>query len=507
MKPEASNPAPPPTGRAPRAPAIDPGEGLSVLSTLNDDGSRRWLRPRLSKGRFLTRRRAVGYLLIALFALLPLIHIRGRPIILLDIAAQRFHIFGGTFYPTDTLLLALLLVGVFIAIFWVTALLGRIWCGWACPQTVYMELLFRPIERLLEGAPGRARKGRIQTTALGKVLKHALYFLCSLALAHTFLAYFVSWDNLRLWVFGSPGDHIVGFTVVALVTGAMLFDFGYFREQVCLVACPYGRLQSVLLDRQSMIVRYDVRRGEPRGSTSTRKGDIPLPLLAESSADGAAPSNIGDCVDCRMCVTTCPTGIDIRKGLQMECVGCTQCIDACDAVMDKLHRARGLIRYSSQETMEGKRFTLLRPRVIIYPAVIAALFGAFVLVLANTGIADVTVLRGLGQTFQITPEGDVANGARIKVSNRLDRAAEFRFGVSGIPGAHLRPEESTVTVGAGQMLTAPARIFAPRAAFHGGRAQALITVTGPESFSRTIPFTLLGPAGESHDLHNAGDRP
>jgi cytochrome c oxidase accessory protein FixG len=479
-----------------------PDEARSILSTLNDDGSRRWLKPKPSPGRLLTARRIVAYGLIALFALLPLIHVNGRPLVMLDLIARRFHIFGTTFYPTDTLLLALLLVGTFLTIFWLTALFGRVWCGWACPQTVYMEFVYRPIERFFEGTPGRAPKGWLQTSGFGKILKYGAYLLVSLALAHTFLAYFVSWDNLRQWVFGSPLDHMLGFGVVMLVTVAMMADFSYFREQICLVACPYGRLQSVLLDRQSMVVKYDHKRGEPRGrKKGVARADVPLPVLSSAEAaalagagSAAGVRSVGDCVDCHMCVTTCPTGIDIRNGLQMECVNCAQCIDACNTVMTKLGRPTGLIRYSSQAAIEGAKFSILRPRVLLYPAIILVIAGLFAFTLINTGVADITVLRGLGLPFKVTPAGEVENNVRVKIVNRLPEPATFSLTLAGVPGARLAQDVSGIVVEPGQMLTTPSQIFAPAGAFEHGRARVMITVTGPQGFSRTVPFTLVGPA-------------
>jgi cytochrome c oxidase accessory protein FixG len=473
-----------------------PEEDRSVLSTLNEDGSRRWLNPRISRGRFLTARRGAAYGLIALFALVPLVRVHGKPIVLLDIISRRFHIFGGTFYATDTLLLALLVLGIVVGVLWITALLGRVWCGWACPQTVYMEFVFRPIERLFEGAPGRSQGKKTGMFGLGKSLKHMVYFGCSMLLAHTFLAYFVTWEQLGTWVFGSPRDHPLGFGTVMLVTAGMMVNFGYFREQVCLVACPYGRLQSVMLDPHSMIVRYDSGRGEPRGAITAEHRGVSLPVLAGGRRDGGTP---GDCIDCAMCVTTCPTGIDIRRGLQMECIGCAQCIDACDTVMDKIHRPRGLIRYSSEAAARGERFRLLRPRAVLYPGVLLGLIAIFALTLVRTGIADVTLMRGLGQPFTITPSQEVSNPARVKIVNRLEREATFTISIDRTGGLRLVTETPTVIVGPGQTATIPARILAPAGAFRNGRAVAALTVSGPEQFSCGLSFTLLGPSGEDHD--------
>ncbi len=236
-----------------------------VLSTLNEDGSRRWLRPKLSVGAFFRKRRVVAYALMVVFFLIPYLRMNGRPLVLLDVPHRQFTLFGYTFLPTDTLLFMLLLISIAIGIFLLTALFGRVWCGWACPQTVYMEFLFRPIERFFEG-------GRSGSMALDKrpglhprrLAKNAVYVLLALFLAHTFLAYFVGIDQLVQWVRQSPFEHPTSFLIMAGTTAAIFFDFGWFREQTCLVACPYGRLQSVLLDRQSVIVGYDVLRGEPR---------------------------------------------------------------------------------------------------------------------------------------------------------------------------------------------------------------------------------------------------
>lgn len=474
------------------------GEAKAVFTTLNPDGSRRWIRPRVSLGRYLTRRRVVAYLLIALFWALPLVEVNGRPLVLLDIGARRFHILGATYYPTDTLLLALLAVGVFLSIFWFTALLGRVWCGWACPQTVYMEFVYRPLERFLTGAPGRVPKGWLRTSGAGKALKPVVYAVVSFVIAHAFLAYFVPWSELKTWVFGAPWDHPIGFAVVALVTIAMMLDFGYFREQVCVVMCPYGRLQSVLLDRQSLIIRYDNTRGEPRGAKSAKKS-VSLPVIDGAVQGGGleAERPLGDCVDCRLCVTTCPTGIDIRNGLQMECIGCAQCIDACDAVMEKVGRPRGLIRYSSEAAMAGQKPRVFRPRVVLYPVVLAAIAGLFALTLAGTGVADVTVMRGLGQPFVKMADGRIENGVRVKIVNRLDKPAEFAVSVAGgegVDGLEFKTETPVVLVEPGQMVTTPGQIIAPRGVFVAGRVPVSIVVKGPEKFDRRLPFTLVGPS-------------
>jgi cytochrome c oxidase accessory protein FixG len=463
----------------------------SVLSTLNADGSRRWLKPKPSFGRFWHRRRIVAYGLIAIFTLLPWVKINGHPAVQLDLATRHFYIFGATFLPTDTLLLALLLVGVFIGIFLFTAVFGRVWCGWACPQTVYMEYVFRPIERLLEGTPGRARKGFIQTSGVGTALKYAVFLVVAAHLANTFLAYFVGVDALMVWTLRSPLEHPTPFLVFAAVTGLMMFDFAFFREQTCLVACPYGRFQSVLLDRQSVIVSYDKRRGEPRGKGKKGAGDISLAILAPEMP---TLERTGDCVDCGLCVTTCPTGIDIRNGLQMECVHCTQCIDACDAVMVKLNRPRGLIRYASQATLAGETKKGLRPRLVAYPLILLVVIGAFVTTLVMRAPVEVKVMRARGVPYYVMEDGRVGNSVQVVLINRLSEKAEYRLSVAKPAGLVVEMSETPVELQPGQNRTVSATIVGDAGVYAGtGRVDAVVKVEGGPRFAKEISYRVFGP--------------
>ncbi len=467
------------------------------LSTLHKDGRRRWLKPKVSPGRFLMSRRAVGYGLIAIFTLLPYVKMYGKPVILLDVPARRFTFFGVTFLPTDTLLLALLMVGIFLTVFLVTALFGRVWCGWGCPQTVYMEFVYRPIERFFEGAPGRAKKGWFQKSGVGAPLKYVAYLIVSLVLAHTFLAYFVGVERLWMWVRRSPAEHPEGFFIVAFVTAAMMFDFAFFREQMCIVACPYGRFQSVMLDRQSMTVTYDRKRGEPRGKRKAAKkgaGDISLPIVE------AAMDSTGDCVDCHLCVTTCPTGIDIRNGLQMECIGCAQCIDACDSVMSKLGRAKGLIRYSSTAAVSGEKPRLVRPRVIIYPVVLAVVLIAFLIALLSREPADVTLLRGLGAPFTELVGGQIENPVRIKIVNRSDTKRTYRFAaalderdLTAARVVRLVSQDESLTLRTGEVRTVNAMLIAPIELFKRGTLDVSVIVRDDGEFEKPIRYRMMGP--------------
>jgi cytochrome c oxidase accessory protein FixG len=462
---------------------LEPDE--RVLSTLEKDGSRRWLNPRLSGGSFFTARRVFAYLLIVVFTVTPYVHILfglDKPLVLLDILHRKFILFGFTFLPTDTILLALTLVTLLIGVFLMTALFGRVWCGWACPQTVYMEFVYRPIERLFEGTTGKGGKSRKRVAGWRRVVRYAVYLLVSMYLAHTFLAYFVGVENLARWITSSPFKHPVAFMVMASTTGLMMFDFGFFREQTCIIACPYGRLQSALLDRRSLIVSYDKNRGEPRGKK-------------RKSVDGDDTGQAGDCVDCHLCVETCPTGIDIRDGLQMECIGCAQCVDACAPVMAKLGREAGLIRYSTQATMDGESAGLLRPRVVIYPAVMLALVVAITVLLSVKKSADVVLLRNLGNPFTVMDDGQVSNSMRIKITNRREVAAAYRIEPASGAVSRIEMVENPLAIDPGESRTEGVLIVVPRSAFTDGVYNITLHVSDGAGFEQDIPCRLLGPYG------------
>lgn len=451
-----------------------------VLSTLNRDGSRRWLYPRLSQGVFLKWRRVVGYSLIVIYNVMPWIEIRGKPSILLDLPRREFTFFGTTFLPTDTLLLMLFLASIFICIFLVTALFGRLWCGWACPQTVWMELVYRPIERFFDGSPEKRRRGEGGATGVRKLLKYLVFLLVSLHLAHTFLAYFVGPETLFQWTTQSPFEHPTSFLIVMATTTLIMFDFCIFREQTCILACPYGRLQSVLLDRNSLTISYDEKRGEPRGKARRARGDVTLPT-------------IGDCVDCLKCVVTCPTGIDIREGLQMECIGCAQCIDACDDVMVKLKRPKGLIRYTSQNALQQGVTRLIRARVVIYPVLLLVLVTTFVIVLTGRDPADITLLRTGGRPYVTLASGEIANHVQIKIVNRSDASRTYSFAMDDMEGARLEVSNATTTVEPGATETVALTVMLPPGVFSQGRVMVHLVVSDDDAFTKSIRCRLQGP--------------
>lgn len=450
-----------------------------VLPTLELDGSRRWIRPRPSGGPWWTRRRAVAYLLMLVFLSIPYLRLNDAPLVLLDLPRREFTILGTTFLPTETLLFMLAFVSVGVGIFLLTALFGRVWCGWGCPQTVYMEFLFRPLERLIEGGVrGTLRldqmgvRGHLHPRRAGKYL---VYAILALLLAHTFLAYFVGVEQLAVWVRRPPLEHPTSFLIMLGTTVAIFMDFTWFREQTCLVACPYGRLQSVLLDRRSLIVGYDSGRGEPRSLAAQRTGTS------------------GDCVDCGMCVQTCPTGIDIRDGLQMECIHCTQCVDACDAVMTRIGKPRGLIRYSSRDGLEGRTAGWLRPRVVLYPLALALALGLLFWQLGTRAGAELTVLRAPGAPFTLQSDGTVINTIRLRVADRTGESRAYRVALEGGEGLTLVAPRNPLPVAAHARITETVFVSAPHGAIAGGVREVRLTLDDGSGTRLVAPYRLVGP--------------
>ncbi len=461
-----------------------------VLATLNADGSRRWINPKRITGSFWKRRRVIGWLLIVLFVVLPHIMVDGRQWVFLDFLRREFTIFGKMFFPTDTLMLAIGMITTFILIFFVTALFGRVWCGWACPQTVYLDFVFRPIDRLLGFAKGGRGRLASMPFALRRVLRWGVYIVISFFLANTFLAYFVGSQALQDWILGNPLNHVAGFVFVLFVTGMMLFNFLFFREQLCTIACPYGRFQSVMLDTSSLIVGYDRQRGEPRGKAKRpgKHADLSLKVVK-------AEQEQGDCVDCGLCVAVCPTGIDIRDGLQLECIHCAACIDACHSVMSKIGRETGLIRYSSQQALETGNWRMLRTRVVIYPVLLLILAIGMVVTLGDKSTFDALLIREQGLPFNVLPSGEVVNQARLRVTNRTTDNRTYTL--VGQAGLSLVIQEEGLQAPPRKTISETLLIKADREFFAGtrGRRDVEMKVHDDEGSERTVRFRMFGPAG------------
>jgi len=452
-----------------------------LLYSLAPDGSRRVIHPVVSRGRFLRLRRITGWFLVALFFGLPHLPIGGHPAILLEWAARRFYIFGTTLHITDSWLLLAFGAGFIVTVFFVASTFGRMWCGFLCPQLVYQELVFRPIEALIEGPPSRRRRlgaapwGAVKM--LRKILKWSIYAALALAMAATFFAYFVGWDSI---VAALTGPWTTGSALVLATLGLsaiIFFDFTYFRDQMCTVACPYGRLQNVLVDLDTVIVAYDEGRGEPRGR-GRRTADDPR----------------GDCVDCGRCISTCPTGMDIRRGLQMECVGCAQCIDACDDVMERMGRPRGLIRYTSLRENDTGETRFWRPRLFIYLAIMVIAWGALAVMGVSRAEANVEILRNGRETFRMLPTGEVANQQRIRFTNHLSEVQTFTVELLSPRGAELVVSLSPVVVEPNEVKTVNVVAKVPADAFQRGKVTGRYVIRSDKDFELERDVVLLGPA-------------
>lgn len=358
------------------------------LGTTDEKGHRVYLYPEDVKGIWRHRRDFFYWTLIVLYLVLPWTKFGGKQTILLNISAREFTLFGQTFFATDLPLLLILIVGGLFLIGFITSIWGRVWCGWACPQTVFIDAIYRKIEILVEGKT-RARAALdaapwTKEKIFKRTLKWTLYTIVSLHIAHSFLGYFVGTRDLFWITTRAPSENMGLFISMVGITALCLFDFGWFREQFCIIACPYGRLQSVIMDKDSMVVAYDLNRGEPRRGVAKEKSDE------------------GDCINCYHCVKACPTGIDIRRGTQLECIACTNCIDACDEIMEKVGKPTGLIRYATETELEGGKVSHFRFRSVIYLTVSLCVFLAGIFLVSKATQMDLTAIRAVGTPFSIS---------------------------------------------------------------------------------------------------------
>lgn len=385
------------------------------LPSISDtENKRKWMYPQIIKGKLYQYRDKVSYFLLLLLFSGPFIKINGEQLILLNVIERKFVFFGIIFWPQDFYLfvLAILTFMVFIVMF--TAIFGRVWCGWACPQTIFMEMVFRKVENWIEGDYIQQQKLDASPLSLEKILKkgtkHFIFILISFFISNIFLAYIISSDALLKIMTDPIGEHISGFISIWIFTFVFYIVFSYIRELVCTVICPYGRLQGVLLDNQSIIVAYDYERGEPRGK-----------ILKNTD------QHLGDCIDCKLCVHVCPTGIDIRNGTQLECINCTACIDACDMVMEKIHRPSRLIGFMSEDQIKSKTAFKLSKKVYAYSVVLLILVTVLSYLLISRTDIETTVLRAGGTLYQLRDNGTVSNLYNAELVNKTSGNVNFEM--------------------------------------------------------------------------------
>lgn len=385
------------------------------LATTDEHGHRVYLYPEDVKGFWKKRRSILYWFLIGIYLILPWFYINGKPALMIDVMNREFTVLGFTLHGMEPILFFLVFASALFFIAFMTSLLGRVWCGWACPQTVFIQTIFMKVESLVEG-PARARKvldeGPLNwNKLLRKTLKWVLFLIMSLHISHTFIGYFVGPRELFHISLHSPKENFGLFMATMISTLVILLDFGWFREQFCIIACPYGRMQSVVMDENSLVISYDSKRGEPR------RGE-----------EFVTKENQGDCINCYACVKVCPTGIDIRRGTQLECIACTQCIDACDDIMKKLKKPQGLIRYSSENEIKGKKRSALTPRSIVYISIFFALTGSFIYFLNISTKLQLVFLRD-HNPFQIIESSLVMNHFTLKITHQGSQEFEVNLAI------------------------------------------------------------------------------
>ena len=407
------------------------------LATVNEKGGRNWIYPKKPSGRYFKARNIVAFFLLAFFFSGPFIEINGQPLLMINILEREFVIFGVRFWPQDLHLLVFGMLTFIIAVVLFTAVFGRLFCGWACPQTIFMEMVFRRIEYWIEGdasAQIRLKNAPWNTEkVLKKTTKHAIFYGMAFLISNLFLAYVIGKDAWFELITDPPSQHLGGLSAMIIFSGVFYGVFAFMREQVCHFVCPYGRMQSVMLDNNSINVMYDYVRGEDRARVGDRKkvesGKATLADLGFSE-----DSSFGDCIDCYQCVKVCPMGIDIRNGTQLECVHCTACIDACDTVMDKIDKPRGLIRYSSENAIRSKERKIINPRVMGYSAVLIVLMTTFIVLMSMRSDLETTILREPGTLYQELPGNRYSNIYDIKVINKTFDDVDYELELASPEG-------------------------------------------------------------------------
>ncbi|WBL26986.1 cytochrome c oxidase accessory protein CcoG [Zunongwangia sp. HGR-M22] len=457
------------------------------LGTVNQEGKREWIFPKKPSGKLYKYRKLVSYVLLIFLFSAPFIKINGNQFLLFNVLERRFNFFGYPFWPQDFYLVVIMMIigVVFVILF--TVAFGRIFCGWICPQTIFMEMVFRRIEYWIEGDRGKQMRLAKQPWNAEKIrkkgLKWIIFFIISFLIANIFLAYFIGSDVLLEYITEGPVENLNTFISLLIFTGVFYFIFAWFREQVCVIVCPYGRLQGTLLDNKSIIVAYDHKRGEKE------KGRAKFKKKEDRAASGK-----GDCIDCMQCVHVCPTGIDIRNGTQLECVNCTACIDACNAMMEAVNLPKDLIRYASEENIEKKAKFQFTARLKGYTAVLVILIGVLTGMLFLRNDVEARVLRLPGQLYEHQENNRISNVFTFKLVNKTSEdinAVQLK----------LISHKGEVRLVKSESLTVPKRGYAegtlfieiPAASLEGEKEKLKIGVYSNNELIETTTTNFLGP--------------
>ncbi|MBL0183424.1 MAG: cytochrome c oxidase accessory protein CcoG [Chitinophagaceae bacterium] len=414
------------------------------VATISSEGTRNFINPKKPKGRLYNLRTWFSVFYLVVFFTLPFIKVNGQPLFMFNVLERKFIFFGMIFWPQDFFIFAIGLLTFILFVILFTVVFGRIFCGWACPQTIFMEMVFRKIEYWIDGDSTRQKQLRAMPwngeKIRKRVTKFIAFFAISFLIANFFLAYLISMDELIGYI-ENPGAHAGTLISLLIFTSVFFFVYWWFREQVCIVVCPYGRLQGVLLDKNSIVVAYDHKRGEPRGKL--KKSEDHDCKCVDCKEDGACKSinskfealtKQGDCIDCFACVRVCPTGIDIRNGTQLECVNCTACIDACDAIMESIHKPKGLVRYASENSITKGVKLKINARIKAYSAVLMLLISLLVFLIVSRTDLDVRLMRTAGMTYNTMPDGRITNLYNLKLANKTHKDIDFTLKLENVPG-------------------------------------------------------------------------
>jgi cytochrome c oxidase accessory protein FixG len=456
------------------------------LGIVSSDGKRNWIYPKKPSGRFYTVRTVFSLFLLLVLFVTPFIKKNGQPFILLNIIERNFILFGIPFGPHDFHLFVIAMISVIVFIILFTVVFGRVFCGWVCPQTVFLEMVYRKIEYIIEGNANKQRQLDNEPMSgkkfLKKGLKHSIFFSISFLISNIFLAYIIGIDALAKIITDPPSAHAAGLLAIIIFSGIFYWVFAFFREQACILVCPYGRLQGVLLDRDSIVIAYDHVRGEPRGII--RKNDI--------------SDSKGDCIDCSMCVDVCPTGIDIRNGIQLECVNCTACIDACDEVMDKVKRPRGLIKYASVNNIEKHSKFRLSPRIISYSIVLLILLSVLGLLMNSRTDYDINIFRTPGLLYQEQPDNKVSNLYDLNIVNKTYNKLPVTLKLENING-EIKIIGNKIFLNSQDIADSKFMIILPKEEIHRMNTPVIIAVYSDNILLGRINSSFLGPVKEKHD--------
>ena len=453
-----------------------------AISTVDKQGKRVWVYPKKPKGKFTRWGQLFGYALLVLLIAGPFIRIGGEPLLMINLVERRFVFFGQVFWPQDFLIFVMGILSFIVFITLFTVAFGRLFCGWACPQTVFMEMVFRRIEYAIEGDWKQQialNKGPMNADKVWKkTLKHALFFAISFGIGNIFLAYIIGSDELFRIIREPAGQHVGGLFAMSAFSAVFYGNFAFFREQACTTVCPYGRLQGVLLDRKSIVIAYDHVRGETRGLF--RKNEV------------RAEANKGDCIDCKACVHVCPTGIDIRNGTQLECVNCTACIDACDQMMSSVDLPTGLIRYASEEEIADKKPFQFTGRLKAYSAVLIVLVGVLVTLIATRSATDTTVLRTPGMLFQTRDDGRISNLYAIKTVNKTQEALPLRYELMNVSG-EIQLIGRGPDLGPGEMGKGELFVILAKDQLEGMKTNVVIGIYSGDRLLEKVNTSFVGP--------------